>query len=242
MSELTEERDAVLAAIRAQVPEPPPTKEDRLGELQDQLRRIAPEVRAGDEAALAELARIEALIEAEKRRVEIDALADAEEADRARVAAEQEAERQRAKWAREKAEAESERDAQLVKVEKALAVLVEAIGPALELEQRAGILGQRVDPDYHHPRLLRALELRISRRLWDAGLRDVVDYPLGGRGREPLVTVTQDCAVCRHEQRDEIDAARAAGESLATVADRFGVSKSTLHRHEGHACCAREPQ
>jgi transposase-like protein len=39
------------------------------------------------------------------------------------------------------------------------------------------------------------------------------------------------CSVCRHPERQAIDAALKAGESLRKLAKRFGVSYQTVHRH-----------
>jgi hypothetical protein len=42
------------------------------------------------------------------------------------------------------------------------------------------------------------------------------------------------CTICTHEERPAIDAALVAGHSLRTVAEQFGTSATTLHRHKGH--------
>jgi len=43
------------------------------------------------------------------------------------------------------------------------------------------------------------------------------------------------CAVCTHEKRDEIDRASGAGGTSRDIAERFGLSKSSVHRHMSHA-------
>lgn len=42
------------------------------------------------------------------------------------------------------------------------------------------------------------------------------------------------CKVCNHVQRIEIDQALVAGESLRSVAKRFGIHYSSLSRHKSH--------
>lgn len=39
------------------------------------------------------------------------------------------------------------------------------------------------------------------------------------------------CTICSHPRRGEIEGELAAGASLRTIADNFGVSVSALHRH-----------
>jgi hypothetical protein len=40
------------------------------------------------------------------------------------------------------------------------------------------------------------------------------------------------CGACQHPKRAALDAAIVAGDSLRMLAARFGISKSTLHRHK----------
>jgi transposase-like protein len=42
------------------------------------------------------------------------------------------------------------------------------------------------------------------------------------------------CIICTHDERQAIDAALVAGQSLRTVAEQFGTATTTLHRHKGH--------
>ena len=42
------------------------------------------------------------------------------------------------------------------------------------------------------------------------------------------------CSVCKHSNRAEIDQLLVAGESLRSVADRFGLHYSSLSRHKRH--------
>lgn len=44
--------------------------------------------------------------------------------------------------------------------------------------------------------------------------------------------MTQVCKVCRHPQRDEIDAALVAGDSQRNIAGRFSLSLSAVNRHK----------
>jgi hypothetical protein len=45
-------------------------------------------------------------------------------------------------------------------------------------------------------------------------------------------TFKSECAVCRRHDRAQIEAARASGESLRTIAERFSLSgKDVIHRH-----------
>ncbi len=41
----------------------------------------------------------------------------------------------------------------------------------------------------------------------------------------------RQCAVCRHEQRDQIELWRAAGFSLDKIAAKFGLHRDAVHRH-----------
>jgi len=41
----------------------------------------------------------------------------------------------------------------------------------------------------------------------------------------------QTCSICKHQDRDQIDAALIEGGPSKELASRFGVSKSALHRH-----------
>lgn len=50
------------------------------------------------------------------------------------------------------------------------------------------------------------------------------------------------CAVCEHDQQGAVETALQAGVALRTVADQYGVSKTTLIRHKEHiAACASTP-
>jgi hypothetical protein len=40
------------------------------------------------------------------------------------------------------------------------------------------------------------------------------------------------CTICKHAQRDELDAALVAGESFRSIAERYGTSATALHRHK----------
>lgn len=40
------------------------------------------------------------------------------------------------------------------------------------------------------------------------------------------------CSICRHPEREAIDAALVAGESFRNIAQRFGPSATALHRHK----------
>jgi len=45
---------------------------------------------------------------------------------------------------------------------------------------------------------------------------------------------SRSCSICAHRQRKAIDKALIAGESIRTVAGRYGVPKSTLADHKAH--------
>jgi len=45
---------------------------------------------------------------------------------------------------------------------------------------------------------------------------------------------SRSCSICAHRQRKAIDKALVAGESIRTVAGRYGVPKSTLADHKAH--------
>lgn len=42
------------------------------------------------------------------------------------------------------------------------------------------------------------------------------------------------CSICTHEERDAIEKALLAGDSLRRIAERFGTSSTALHRHKQH--------
>ena len=44
--------------------------------------------------------------------------------------------------------------------------------------------------------------------------------------------MARTCTVCKNSQRDEIDEALVAGESLRNIAGRYGTSATALHRHK----------
>ena len=44
----------------------------------------------------------------------------------------------------------------------------------------------------------------------------------------------QTCSICTHADRRQINAALASEQSLRTIADHFGVSKTALLRHKEH--------
>jgi hypothetical protein len=44
--------------------------------------------------------------------------------------------------------------------------------------------------------------------------------------------VPRTCTICAHRDRDAVDQALVAGETLRTIADRFSVSKTALVRHK----------
>src|SRR5262245_42277085 len=50
--------------------------------------------------------------------------------------------------------------------------------------------------------------------------------------RLPLRPVGRPCETCRHSQRNAIDLALVGGEPLRTVAERFGLSHSSVARHK----------
>lgn len=117
-----------------------------LEELRDRLRKIAPEVRAGDKDALAEFERIEATIAEQKRRDAVTALADAELAARAKAEAEAAAERQRERLRAEIGEREKSRAAALAKAERAAVAFAKAAEAALAEDVAVRTLLDRIEP------------------------------------------------------------------------------------------------
>lgn len=49
----------------------------------------------------------------------------------------------------------------------------------------------------------------------------------------------QTCSICRHEKRSEIDAELIGSGPLRPIADRYGLSKSSLIRHRGSCISAQ---
>jgi hypothetical protein len=197
-------------------------------DLEQRRQQLAPEALVGDEAAVAELARIDTELAELRRRDELEQLASDETARRQRIAEEKAAAARRAEQAREKGKLEAKRDEELGRVEKHLAALVAALDAAFLLDEQAGIiadvLGER------HPRLKSAVETRLSWQLRQSGIH--LPPPYGMHGSESLVT--PDCVVCRHPEREAIEAVR-ANSTLRSLEERFAVSKSALSRHfNGH--------
>ena len=50
------------------------------------------------------------------------------------------------------------------------------------------------------------------------------------------------CNICSHPQRREIDRALLAGEPERTIANRWGVSRASVHRHRAHVAAAMRAQ
>jgi hypothetical protein len=44
----------------------------------------------------------------------------------------------------------------------------------------------------------------------------------------------QTCTICKHKQRESIDRAIVENEPERTIADRYSVSKTAVHRHKAH--------
>jgi len=44
----------------------------------------------------------------------------------------------------------------------------------------------------------------------------------------------QQCTICTHTHRPDIEAALVAGTSFRTIAEQYGTSTTTLHRHKPH--------
>lgn len=165
-----------------------PSVRSKLDELRQRLRRIAPEILAGDEAANAQLAEIEQRIAEEQRRLELADLADAELQERERAAAEAELERQRAGWTEAKAKAEHDLLDELARVEKHLTALVGAISAAVDVDAEAARLGKLLDPQGGRRPVMRMIEERLTWRL--RGDARVMDLPprRGLIGSEPLAS------------------------------------------------------
>jgi len=156
--------------------------------LQQQRRALSPEALAGDEAALAELDRVETRLAELDRRERLRELAEAEQADRARRAGEAEAERQRKRWRRQKADLEQKRDGELARIEEAISALVSLIPTAIRLDSEAETLGKQLDPGYQQARIRRAIENRLSRQLRGIGILDLPPVR-NTDGTEPLATL-----------------------------------------------------
>ena len=42
------------------------------------------------------------------------------------------------------------------------------------------------------------------------------------------------CSICRHPEREQIDKAILAGDSMRNIAKRYGSTEATIHRHKKH--------
>lgn len=167
---------------------PPDPKDEESAERAALARRkqqISPEVVAGDEAAVAELAEIESRLSELDRQAGLKKLAEAETANRERAAAEAERERQRATWAAECDALEEKQDKELAKVEKALGGLVDAIKAATDLGHELERISRQLDPQSHRGRIRSTIEHRLARRLHEVGMQDI-GFVLHNGGLEPL--------------------------------------------------------
>jgi len=50
------------------------------------------------------------------------------------------------------------------------------------------------------------------------------------------------CTVCSHAERPAIDRALLAGEPERTIANRWGISRASVHRHRAHIATAVQAQ
>ena len=168
MTAATTEREQIKQKLGI-VDEAPRT--DKLVELRNRLRSIAPEIRAGKPEALSESEQIEVEINAEERRQQIAELADAEEASRARVTAEREASEQRAAWRDQQAQAEAATDDALREFERLLPKALDAAFAALVANNEATALAGQIAPGggmtYSRRRLNSSLEDRLLRLTHD---------------------------------------------------------------------------
>lgn len=204
------------------------TRDPVLDELQLRLQRIAPEARAGDGEALAKAATLEAEIVTHERHKELAALAAIELAQRERDAAEADAARRRDEAGRALAEAQAARDREVMKVDRLLRRLGASLAAIRDLDGTVSMLGPQHRPGtdgYAYPGALALVQSVVD---WE---RDV-SVP---RTRAPRPSLhVSECKVCLHEARAEIDEALAADESQRSVAERFGVARTTLARHHDH--------
>jgi len=244
-------------AGRLGVDESEQTPDTELAELHRRQRSIAPEVLAGDEAALAELEEIEAEIATVEKRRELGQLADTELAARAQADAAAAREARRLELSDRLAELDGEREGRLWLIESAIDELIFTIAEWAEPEAEAALLTATVRgiedeiggfaPRASRNRWTRPVEARLAFRLRQVGLGDLnftlpvreVDGQFVRDGALPLATQpATPCAICAHEQADEITAAVAArqqtGESLRAIAERFKVARTTLGRHAAH--------
>jgi hypothetical protein len=215
-----------------------------LAELRGRLRSLAPEALLGDPAALEELDVVEDQIAEELRRVELAELAREEEADRARLAVQQQAEQSRTNQVAERADLDAHRDAALAAAERALDQLVESLKAAIAFDDSSETLRHHLaveaglDPYKAYggrSNLRRAIESRVQYRLrGDVGKNVFRHIDYSRAGADPLVAVVHDCILCRHERRQEIDEALTTEVPLRELAEKYGVSKSTLSRHRRH--------
>jgi hypothetical protein len=158
--------------------------EERIA-LTRRRQEIAPELVAGDEGALTELATIEARIAELDRAEEFERLAAVEIAERERAAAEREAEKKRDAATRKLAKLDAQRNVKLTEVETAMEELVQAIGRYGELELEYGELRKVVNPDAGRWNFMTAISDRLYRHLREVGLHEL-DFPYGTRGLQPL--------------------------------------------------------
>ena len=190
MTELAETRDALAAALGAQETEEEARLAAEAGERHELERRrqaLSVEALAGDPAAVAELEQIEARLGELQRQERLRDLAQAEQQERGQQAAAEAAAQRRRLLQREKADTEAQRDAILIRLEKAIGTLVDLIPQAVALDQQVETIGHQIDSGYVHGRVSRAIDHRLSRRLREIGIRDLVPvFNADREGCEPL--------------------------------------------------------
>ena len=154
--------------------------EERIA-LARRRQALAPELLAGDEAAKAELAKVEARLAELDRQAEFETLAAAEVADRARIAAEAEAEKKRAAAARKIKAIDGQRNKKLSAIETAIDDLIYAITDWGDIELTYDDLRKQIDPEANRRRFMGVVADRLWRRLREIGLHEL-DMPYGTRG------------------------------------------------------------
>jgi hypothetical protein len=220
------------------------TAEAELVEARTLRERLSLDALAGVPGTPEQLVEIEAEIARLERRIALASLAVAERSRRERVEQEQQERERREEARREAQSAAASRQQRLTAVRVQLARLGDAISAFLGAENQLQDCSVRAQIPYQA--LAKSVALLSVITLRDAGLHgdDLSEWvPAAERKRlldrfppEPVITTDNGvssarCSVCECEQRGEIERALREGESLRTIEERFGFSRSTLSRH-----------
>jgi len=220
-----------------------------LAELRDRRPGMALEALQGSEAARRELAEISERMAALEAELDAAMLAESEVERLARDAAEA-----ATVAAREQQEAESVRldelrHAQLANLQRSATKLGQEAAEVLATDAAFGDLSRALGrPTRAWGELVADLvAVRVRDQVPGIGQMGPVfafrrnqlleEFALDDEpADDPLAAVAKGrCSVCDHAEADAIQQALVAGESLRTLEERFGVSRSALSRHRQHA-------